>query len=1248
MAKITSVKDRISQLDEASFQILCDAFLAREGYPKLVALGTKAGSQKTTPGTPDTYFRITGGKYVFAEYTTQKTGLVSKIRSDIDKCLDVNATGIALDDIVEIVYCHTSSNITPSDDLALRAKCEAAGIKLTLYGVDILAEELMKYPALLKDHLNLTIDTEQIQSIEDFVGQYNSNGLAATLETDFMFREREIKAVDDALKKVDIVLLTGPAGTGKTRLALEYAKKHSQENGELLYCIHDRSLPLYEDLVFYFEKPGKYFVFVDDANQLSEIRHVVEYVNKTASGYQIKILITVRDYALQKVKHEISGIAPYEIISIRVFKDDQISSLMQHHYNIQNPYYLERINQIAEGNARIAMLAGKIACDANRLDAIEDVTALYEEYYGKAIHDTGLDADNALLISTGIMAFLYAIRLDCIAPIMPILTSKGISVETFVEKLHILHRHEIVDICNDKGVRFSEQCLSNFVLKYVFFDKKIISLAAMIEACFDTYRSRTIQSINTMLQVFPNEDLFAFTENEICSLWKKLAGNKSPMFFPFLTVFFRVNQLDALLILKERIEEAEQVSMSTDEINTKDGKNYQNIQDDVIKVLGGFADTENVDAALDLFFQYYLKRPDMYMQFYHASTSFFSVDRHSENQGYATQIKYFTKIIQYADNWKNPFITLLFLDVANELLKLEFTPYESGRNGNSMILYHIPVSLSQGSSEFHKIVWDQLQNIAVLGEYHERIKSVLKHYGKTIHECSKAVVRYDAPFICKIITSTFSPEMLADCLIAESVCNTFSLSGYETNELNAFIHSPKMEIYRILKAPICDVDIPYEEREAAKEKSVLEYYQSESNHQTVLRDMLCIHAEVSRFDRHELYAITNGINTILKVMDEPEEIVSFAQMILAAEIIDGISVYLMLDKLFSVMPVTNVLEIIKQGNPKNIPGFTYAYYHQFPETLIDNEVVKGLYDFLRDDSEQALQNVPYRDIDFLEKYISVDSDVFIKASRIILDKRIYSPLIIGLYFDLQFNEHHIQPQKLIKRFDKDIALLEEIYLHLDEADRIHDFRGLFLRELFANDKAFVKKYAKWYLKKEANKYGNDSEQKVSAFYQEENYIEILDSIVDELFVAEEIPFYVAPRIIKLLLSHSDTKNALIGKQDIWVRHYIESNCLNQWKMKFLFEAISNLSMVWLRTYIAVFCAHNPDYEIFKHLPLTPRFSSCFGSLVPMYSSRVDFLRTLLPLFPGLQFIRHKKRVEDLISDYQKAIHEEEISDILNG
>lgn len=75
MGKIESIKQKILQLDAGSFQNLCDAYLCKIGYPNIVSLGGEAGTRKTTLGTPDTYFITPKGKYVFVEYTTQKTKL---------------------------------------------------------------------------------------------------------------------------------------------------------------------------------------------------------------------------------------------------------------------------------------------------------------------------------------------------------------------------------------------------------------------------------------------------------------------------------------------------------------------------------------------------------------------------------------------------------------------------------------------------------------------------------------------------------------------------------------------------------------------------------------------------------------------------------------------------------------------------------------------------------------------------------------------------------------------------------------------------------------------------------------------------------------------------------------------------------------------------------------------------------------------------------------------------------------------
>ena len=106
MATVTEVRAKLDQINDADFQIICDQYLSKKGYPNIVCLGTEAGAHKTTSGTPDTYFCRDDGKYVFVEYTTKKKGLVGKIQEDLQKCLDKPITKINSFRYNELIYCY--------------------------------------------------------------------------------------------------------------------------------------------------------------------------------------------------------------------------------------------------------------------------------------------------------------------------------------------------------------------------------------------------------------------------------------------------------------------------------------------------------------------------------------------------------------------------------------------------------------------------------------------------------------------------------------------------------------------------------------------------------------------------------------------------------------------------------------------------------------------------------------------------------------------------------------------------------------------------------------------------------------------------------------------------------------------------------------------------------------------------------------------------------------------------------------
>lgn len=1247
MAIITTVKERINRLNPASFQILCDALLSKEGYDGIVALGTEEGTEKITKGTPDTYFCLPGGKYAFAEYTTQKVGLPAKIYKDIDKCVDEKHTNIPIGEITEIIICHTSSNISPGDDRSLKSYCQSKGLKLTLLGIDLLAEKLMNYPSIIKDHLGLTIDSEQIQSVDDFIRQYDSNALVAPLKTKFLFREKEIEAIDKAYEKVRVVLLVGPAGTGKTRLALEYSKSHAETQNERFLCIHDRSLPMYEDLKLYFEKPGDYFIFVDDANQLSKLKHIVEYVNKSDQGYNVHILMSVRDYAVSKVKADINGIINYEIVTIGPFSDEEITTLMEKHYNILNPQYLRRIVQIAEGNPRIAMLAGKIACETNRLDSIKDVSDLYENYYGKVLYDSGIEVNDQLLISAGIMAFLYAIHLDHIDAFLPILEQNNLSKTDFEKALHTLHEYEIVDICNDKAVRFSEQCMANFVLKYVFFDKKRIKLSSMIEACFVTHHNRTVHAVSTLLEYFGNHNIQEYVKSEIMLIWKKLDNEHSPVFFEYLKTFYPVNELQTLLLLQEHIDVESSVIMKAEEINTPDRKNYQNITDDIIIILGGFSYLENLEAALDLYFEYLLKRPDLYMQFVNSATSYYSIDIYSAQYGYRTQILFFTKTLQYIKHGGDPLITKLFLDVASHFLQLEFSPIETSRNGNGVTLFHIPLSLSAGVKKYRKIIWELLMELSSKEQYLSKIRSILNSYGKTLHDCSKEVIAFEAEYILNLSNRVLSAENLEDCLIAQSIQAVFDKVEYQSFGLQPFLSSSKYKLYQIITGINLGLVFSYEEQKQRKKERIRLYMSDAEDKSTAFTGVLQLLYESNTLNNINYNEIAEAINIALQVLaDSKVDYLNCVKKVLGSEVIIGIDTYSIVNTLFSIFKPTEVYDLIINCCRKHRNAWSFAYYREIPQKDINQSVLEALYSVLLDESDRAYVSSPYRrDISFLEKYLPVDRDVFLNASEIIFKKKEYSPSIVSLYFEPLFNEFNIQPKHVVQQFARDIKLLEQIYLYVIENSYLTDYHGSFLRELISVDKSFIKEYVRSFVAKIERHISHD-DPKTDVFFIEDDYLDSLDYIIDYACVSSEYPSLTVPQIIKTLISIGDKKYS--AKTDCWIKHLIETNYMDKTKMQYLFTALIEVSIDRAYNYIPLIISYTDDYDIFKSIPLIPLSYSYSGSCVPLYYSWVEHLENILPIFSGSRYIKHKNRVQKYVDRYRENIKKEEISDILNG
>ena len=960
-------------------------------------------------------------------------------------------------------------------------------------------------------------------------------------------------------------------------------------------------------------------------------------------GDNVKILITVRDYALQKVINDVRAITSYEIVNVNVFSENEIKELLETSLGILNSDYQERIIRIAGGNARIAILAGKVACSSNRLESIDDVSQLYEDYYGSNLENNQFFIDENLCITSGIIAFFEAIHLDYIDELLPILQEKGLNRDSFIENIRMLHEREIVDICNDKAVRFSDQCLSNYLLKYIFFDRKLLSLSKMIKACFSSYRERTVASVNTLINIFRNKELLNSVEKEIKLLWDELSTEKSPIFFEFVKVFFRINPTETLLLLQNAIESEERVICEWSYIDTEKRKNYQHVENDIIKILGGFADMTDLPTACDLFFQYYLKRPDLFMEFYHAVNIYFGIHRDSIRYDFYTQITFFEKIKEYSDDWKQEFIVSFFLQIAEEFLKLYFSPAEEGRK-NKLTIYQIPLVISKGVEKYRRLIWKYLSSLSKNEKYRAKVKEIFSSYGGTIDDVSIPVLQFDLKYIQSILKSNFLPDKLTNCLLADKIVQVLSRMNCScASLLSEYFEGESFQLYRLLKGPDYK-ETGYEEHRKRKQQSI--------NHYTLNYDLqmfkklIDVCSSISGTDNHSSWKVGEGLGIAFDaISDKTDWYVDVIKYYIKNDTPNNLHPYHLVDTLFSLLSDSEVYEIIISEEYSQKNAWIYAYYHELPLELITEKHLQELYNFLKDTSDRYITSSSMRDVDFLEKYNVIDELALIEGCKIILDKKEYSSFIVDIYFALLFNYHHNTPKEVIQKFNCNLELLEEMYYAMLSYDKHHDYDGQFLKEIYSVRPSILDKYIDYLINIDSF---SDHQEKHCCFFDLNDFVEIYNKIFEQLIRNRQYSRLSVPYFLESLLLPKQNEKKLLERQDMWIRQCIQRFCYDEEKMYCLFSVVSKLEFKRKKEYILLFLENNPLFEYFEKIPLTPTSCSWSGSAVPMYSAWIEFLKSLLPNCIGLKWIKHKNYIETKIDYLKERIESEQIDEILRG
>lgn len=1243
MSKINQIQNKLRELDGGAFQKLADAYLHKKGYEQINSLGSVIGANKVRKGTPDTLVLLPNGKYLFAEHTTHKDGIYKKFKEDLDKCFDEAKTGIAVEKIDTVVICYTSTLDTSELDL-LRKQCQKHGVNnFKNFGIGEISYDLyLNYPGIARDFLGIEVDTGQIVTPDEFVTAYGKNAIATPLSTTFHFREEELAQVLQEIEESNLVVVFGKPGVGKSRFVLECCDRFVADHPEYkVRCIFLRGVDLFEDLRVHFAEPGSYLIFVDDANRVSKFEYFIQLLSDQREDQQIKVIATVRDYALEKVREVSRSYPDWRDLELNPLEEQQIKQLVKDEYDIINPLYSDRIVKIAKGNPRLAIMAAAVAKRENTLESINDVSSLYDEYYRSIRGDLEELGDENILKAAGIVAFFRTVDYSNKEMMGAIEEAFGIPHEVFWKAVRRLDDLEVLDMHENEVVRTSDQVLATYFFYLAFFQERSLDFAALLNHFFPRLQYRLVDVLNPVLNTFDSMKIVEIIRPHVDRAWEtyEKAGDEAKLMH-FMEVFWFIKKTKTLLYVSNHISNMEAESVDLSKLEIKPSSNLSSPS--LLSTLGLFSsDEDNLRTALELLFKYLTKRPSELSQALYLLTKRLGFEYDSLAYGFIKQQIVIDELWKKVNDGKDQVLSKLFLAVAEHYLQTQFhTTKVNGRSTLNIIEFELQPSTV--IIDLRRRIWKRVFQLYQIPIFQKEVLALLHKYCLSGHNISvNELIAQDAVEVIPFIESTLDSSSYCHCIVVQDYLD--HLENHQVAFSKELRDRFTNETYALSKVLLFDWgdrknwDLEYEEYEQRKRQQIEAHFTNYcfTDYKQFFEQCLEIQGETDRRNHNKDHFPSRVVEVLIALADRDGD--------LYAEVLEH---YLNLGdplKLYHrplvnrLMKIYGVEEAYKFLNKLDYPSrreWLFGFYRLLPQEEIKVECLDQIYELYR---ESAPDEMP-QDLDFLLKYRSFDENVVVRVVEIILDKIAedsnYSSALSPLFKPyMEVNQALLDPLK------KSLNLLKKAYLAVLKTDGHRECNEQIFTYILDLDPNFIFEYIDWIDKQKEQSHHFHYTREYSFLWRRENYEEMMSQIVEHLYTREQ-----EPRVLPIkffILTEGARDNALIEKkQDSLLTKLIEKRHKDIEYIRFLFGAIGDFSDERRFRFIALFLKSNNNFEDFEKLPLEPATWSWQGSAVPMYQTRVEYLESLFQLLNTVDFLQHKQYVERQVHWLREIIEQE--------
>ncbi|AVH72578.1 hypothetical protein [Nostoc sp. 'Lobaria pulmonaria (5183) cyanobiont'] len=1273
MSKINQIQNELRQQSGEKFQKLADAYLHKKGYERINPIGSVIGADKVRTGTPDTLVILPNGKYVFAEYTTEKKGVAQKFKKDLDKCFDEVKTGISVEKIQEIVLCHTSM-LSPDEEVLLREECQNRGVNLNIFGLGPISYDLyQKYPGIARDFLGVEVDTGQIVDLDEFIKAYDKKA-ATPLNTTFHFREEELKQVLQGLNNSNLVIVSGKAGIGKSRLALESCNQFLASHPEYqVRCIFLRGANIFEDLRVYFSEPGCHLIFVDDANRVNSFEYFIQILHDQREDQQIKVIATVRDYAFAKVKELAQSYKNWTEIELNSLDENHIKQILKDEYEILNPLYLNRIADIAQGNPRLAIMAALLAKQEERLDSINNVSNLYDEYYSSIRKDLQELGDENLLKAAGIVAFFRTVDRSNEKMMEEIETAFGISQEVFWKAVRQLHDHELLDMYENEIVRVSDQVLATYLFYLAFFKEKLLNFAILLNHFFPQLQYRIVDALNPVMSTFDSERIIDVMRPHVNQAWQTYqnAGDEKNLMH-FIQVFWFLKQTDILVYIHNCISAMEPELPDLSKLKIEPNSNIPSPS--ILSTLGLFnhSNENNLQMALELILEYVTKRPTQISQVLYLLTERFGFDHESYCYRFTIQQIVIDILWERVKDGEDIMFSKLFLAVAEHYLYTDFNT--TRMKGKGINIFNFTLPPTPELAELRQKIWQRVFQLYQVPILKEDVLNLLYKYSTSGYKVSVVeIIIQDSSKVLPFLESYLDTSSYSHCLIVQSYLDKLEYQKLEIsdNDNKTIILMKIManfwrcllcetlrdlftnKTYAMSKVLISDkperryLNLEYEEYEQLRQQRIQDFFVNYNleDYKQFFEQCLEIQEQTDRRNHNTSHLPSQVAAVLINLANrDPQLYADVVQDYISIGNPLRINDFRLINHLIQILDINKTYEILNQSSYYLKRKWLFDFYQLLPQELIIEEHLDQLYSIYK---ESDVNDIPH-DLNFVLKYRALDENLLVKIVEILLANG-YENSNKSYPLSCLFHRYEVNTT-LLNLLDNQLNLLKQAYLQVLKNDWDIDDNGQYFAYILKRDPEFILEYMDWIYHQEYQSYHFDNGRDYSFLWQCDNYENLMTQIIEYIYQRDEEYLSLGSiRLSKFFILSADGKdNATLWKrQDKILMKLLESRCNEIPFTQLIFDIVTNFSFERRLSFVDFFIRHNQKFDDFKKLRLEPSSWSSSGSGVPVYQNRVEYLESLLPLFNSVPFLQHKQYIEQLIQWLREEIEREKKRDFMH-